>query len=113
MHIAVVHDLVGNRDAPDAVDVLAQAGAVEKALALLGHTAVRMSCDLDLSNLWCRLEESGAQMVMNLVESIEGKGRLIHLFPSLLDAMGMPYTGAGTEAMTDAIVAGISAGDAG
>jgi len=37
--------------------------------------------------------------VVNLVESIEGRGRLIHLFPSLLDAMGLPYTGAEAEAM--------------
>jgi D-alanine-D-alanine ligase len=38
-------------------------------------------------------------MVFNLVETIAGKGNLIHLFPALLDALKIPYTGAGTEAM--------------
>lgn len=100
MHLAVVHDQVGSGDAPDALDALAQADAVERALAALGHTSVRMSCDLDLTDVRCRLEQCGAEMVVNLVESIEGKGRLIHLFPSLLDTIDLPYTGAGAEAMT-------------
>lgn len=32
-------------------------------------------------------------MVFNLVESLEGEGRLIHFFPLLLDAVGIGYTG--------------------
>ena len=99
MHVAVVHDRVTGTGALDAVDVLAQADAVEAALAYLGHTSVRLSCALDLADVRGRLLNSGADMVMNLVESIEGKGRLIHLFPFLLDAMGLPYTGARAEAM--------------
>jgi len=99
MHVAVVHDRISDSDAPDAVDVLYQAEAVEKALKALGHTSVRLDCDLDFEDVRHRLEQSGARMVVNLVESIDGKGRLIHLFPSLLDAMDLPYTGARTEAM--------------
>ncbi len=99
MHIAVVHDRTCGSDTPDAVDVLHQSDAVEKALKALGHTSIRLSCDLDLADVRHRIEASGGQTVFNLVESIEGKGRLIHLFPYLLDAMGLPYTGAGTEAM--------------
>ena len=38
-------------------------------------------------------------MVFNLVETLAGKGSLIHLVPSLLDALKIPYTGAGMEAM--------------
>ena len=37
--------------------------------------------------------------MFNLVESLDGKGCLIHLFPALLDAMGLPYSGAHTEAI--------------
>jgi D-alanine-D-alanine ligase len=33
------------------------------------------------------------------VESLDGDGRLIHLACSILDHLGIPYTGAGTEAM--------------
>jgi D-alanine-D-alanine ligase len=33
------------------------------------------------------------------VESLGGHGRLIYLFPALLDAMGVPYTGSQTESI--------------
>jgi D-alanine-D-alanine ligase len=33
------------------------------------------------------------------VETISGRGSLIHIVPSLLDSLQLPYTGAGTEAM--------------
>jgi D-alanine-D-alanine ligase len=99
MHIAIVHDRIKDIDAPDAIDVFHQTDAVETALGSLGHTSVRIDCSLDLSGVRHLLEQSGADLAVNLVESIEGKGRLIHLFPFLLDSMGMPYTGACAEAI--------------
>jgi D-alanine-D-alanine ligase len=99
MHLAVVHDRINESDAPDTVDVLHQAETVETALEALGHTSVRLDCSLDLGQVRRRIETSGAVMVVNLVESIEGKGRLIHLFPTLLEAIGIPCTGAGAEVM--------------
>ncbi|MFA4916648.1 MAG: hypothetical protein WC560_08265 [Syntrophales bacterium] len=99
MHVAIIHDHVTDADAPDAVDVLVQADVVEKALAVLGHTSVHIGCTLDLEAVRRALTDSAADMVFNLVESIEGKDRLLHLFPFLLDAMGMAYTGARAESM--------------
>jgi D-alanine-D-alanine ligase len=46
-----------------------------------------------------RLNEFQPEVVFNLVESLNGQGRLIHLFPALLDAMAMSYTGADTQAL--------------
>ena len=43
-----------------------------------------------------KIAEINPALVFNLVESIDGQGRLIHLAPSILDAMNMAYTGAGT-----------------
>jgi D-alanine-D-alanine ligase len=99
MRIAVVHNAVPTDSAPDEQDVLVQADAVTDALRELGHKAVRMACGLNLSRVQSELRSIGPQMVFNLVESLDGTGRLIHLFPSLLDAMVMPYTGAGAEAL--------------
>ena len=45
------------------------------------------------------MESLDPDLVFNLVESLGGHGRLIHLFPALLDAGGMPYTGSQTEAI--------------
>jgi len=99
MRVAIVHDDVGPGDAPDALDVLDQARAVQDAVTALGHTAECFPCTLDLTEIMDRLTAWKADLVFNLVESLEGKGRLIHLPPFCLDAMGIPYTGARAEAM--------------
>jgi D-alanine-D-alanine ligase len=99
MRIAVVHNATGPEDRPDEQDVLVQAEAVSKSLKELGHDVVQMPCTLDLSSIKDRLIVFEPQLVFNLVESLDGQGRLIHLFPGLLDAMGICYTGSSTEAV--------------
>ncbi|MFZ0452088.1 MAG: hypothetical protein WAL98_22875 [Desulfatiglandaceae bacterium] len=99
MRVAIVHDGVGPRDGPDGLDVRDQARAVQDAVTALGHTAECFPCSLDLAGVMDRLTAWKVDLVFNLVESLEGKGRLIHLLPYCLEAMGVPYTGAGAEAM--------------
>ena len=92
MRIVVVHNAVSADSSPDERDVLVQAEAVVDALQELGHDATTLSCGLDLSAIKRRLESLDPVLVFNLVESLGGHGRLIHLFPALLDAMWLPYT---------------------
>ena len=99
MKIAILHDTVSAADAPDAQDVMVQADAVAQALKSLGHRVFRMACTLNLAALQATLRRANIDGVFNLVESINGQGRLIHLPLFCLDAMGMPYTGARAEAM--------------
>ena len=99
MRIAVVHNALPSVSAPDEQDVLVQAEAVTDALRELGHKPLRLTCGLNLSRVQSELRGVAPQIVFNLVESLEGSGRLIHLFPFLLDTMALPYTGAGAEAM--------------
>ena len=99
MQVAIVHDTVTDADAPDARDVIAQADAVAQALEMQGHSSCRISCSLNLLAVEEELRRRRVDLVFNLVESICGQGRLIHLFPSCLDAVALPYTGARAEAM--------------
>jgi len=99
MRIAVVHNALRNDSAADEQDVLVQADAVTEALHALGHKPVRLTCDLNLSRVRNELGAIDPGLVFNLVESLDGAGRLIHLFPSLLDTMGLPYSVACAEAM--------------
>ncbi len=99
MRIAIVHNAVKDQSSPDERDVLVQAQAVSEALKYLGHEAISLACDLDLSAVKRQLEEIKPDAVFNLVESLDGKGCLIHLFPTLLDAMKMPYTGSCAQAV--------------
>jgi len=83
----------------DELDVLVQADAIERAASELGYTVMRASFGLNLEPIEKILEHNRPDLVFNLVESVDGKGALIHLCPSLLDACRIPYTGSGTYAL--------------
>jgi len=93
VRVAVVHHAVDPEAPADEQDVLDQAAAVASALEALEHDVSVLPCTLNLGYIRRDLMTYGADAVFNFVESLHGTGRLIHLFPSLLDAMGLPYTG--------------------
>jgi len=99
MKIAVTHQEVAPGAGRDEQDVLTQADSVLQGLALLGHEPVALPVSLNLAAAARSLTDMQPDMVFNIVETLAGKGSLIHLTPALLDALQIPYTGAGTEAM--------------
>ncbi|HLB79479.1 MAG TPA: hypothetical protein VJJ77_03170 [Dongiaceae bacterium] len=96
--VAVLYGAVAADATPDEQDVLVQVETVQRALAGLGYAPVAVPLTLDLEAARARLLHLRAAFVFNLVESVDGLGRLIHLAPALLDSLGLPYTGAGVEA---------------
>jgi D-alanine-D-alanine ligase len=99
MKVVFLHDDLPANARADELDVLVQVEAVSRVLANLGHSSERLAFTLDLGAVADRLRALRPDVVFNLVESVEGRGRLIYLAPALLDALRMPYTGAGAEAM--------------
>jgi D-alanine-D-alanine ligase len=99
MRVAIVHNAVAVDSAPDAQDVLVQVAAVREAIEGLGHDCTTFDCSLDLASIKRRLKQTCPDVVFNLVESLDEQGRLLHLFPSLLDAMSIPYTGSPSRAL--------------
>jgi D-alanine-D-alanine ligase len=93
MKVAVVYNAVYDENPPDERDVLIQANAISDALRDLDHEVATFACDLDLGEIEARLRHVRPDVVFNLVESLGSTGALIHLFPALLDAMQVPYTG--------------------
>jgi D-alanine-D-alanine ligase len=83
----------------DEGDVLVQAAAVAGTLEEQGYEPLLKACSLNLADVVALLRRERPAFVFNLVETIDGRGSLIHLVPSLLDALEIPYTGAGTEAI--------------
>ncbi len=79
--------------APDEQDGLVQAAAIATALRALGFTVETLAAAA------AALRALAPALTINLVESIGGQGRLVHLAPALLDALGLAYSGAGTEAL--------------
>lgn len=79
--------------------MLHEASAVAAALRELGWDPVELDLTLDLERAARELAERGPAFVFNLVESVEGRGRYIVLAQTLLETLGIPFTGAGLEAM--------------
>jgi len=84
---------------PDDLDTLAQAAALGQALAGLGHTVARADFSLDLPAAARALARVAPDVVVNLVESVAGNARLIHLAPALLEDLGLAYTGSDQAAV--------------
>lgn len=97
--VAVIYGAVAADAAPDEQDVLVEVDTVQQALTALGFAPVAVPLTLDLEAVRRRLLHLRPAFVFNLVESVEGLGRLIHLAPALYESLGLPYTGAGSEAM--------------
>lgn len=99
MRVALLHDQLAADARADEVDVLVQMRAITYALETLGHYTERIPFTLQFDDVSQQLRKSGADLVFNLVEAVGGQGRLIYLAPALMDSLGIPYTGAHTEAM--------------
>ncbi len=99
LSVIVLHGAVPPEAPPDEQDTLVQAGSVARALEALGHRAEAMALTLDLGAAKTELEARRPDVVFNLVESVEGRGALIHLGVGLAEALGLACTGAGTGAL--------------
>jgi len=97
MKIAVLHQHVPDDALPDERDVLDEATCVARALESLGHTVEIWPCTLDLIALEKRLPS--VDLFFNLVETLGGTGRLIHLVPGVLEARGATFTGNSSTAL--------------
>lgn len=99
MNIIVLHDAISASSSVDEADVLTQAQTVEEALRSFGHVTKRMEFALDLARSADELRRHSPDIVFNLVESVGGQGRLIHLAPVLLESLRIPYAGCPADAI--------------
>jgi D-alanine-D-alanine ligase len=83
----------------DEQDVLVEVQTVREALGVLGYRPEEVQLDLDLRQAAETLQGLSPCLVFNLVESVAGRDRLAHLAPSLLEHLGLPFTGCSTAAM--------------
>ncbi len=97
MRAVVLHSRVDAGAGPDDQDTLVQAEAVAGALRTAGHDVRCQAADLDLARVRRELLAARPDVVVNLVETLAGTGRLVHLVPALLDHLRLPYTGSPTD----------------
>ncbi len=101
MHILILHNAVADHEVASDQDVLTQVAAVQIALHTLGHSCAVWGCDLNLAAVQQCLADSEADLVFNLVESLGGTDRLMHLVPALLEGFGRRFTGSSARALQE------------
>ena len=97
MKVLVLHSDVPPDAPPEDQDTLIAAEAISVALISRGHDAPLAPYFPDLEKLRALIAAQAPDVVFNLVEGIEGQGRLAYLAPQMLDALGVAYTGTGAE----------------
>ncbi len=86
--------------------VTVEAVAEEVATALSGdglHTATLMPTEGDFAELRTRLEATSPMCVFNMCESLGSDARLETAVPTVLELMGIPYTGSPPDALSAAL----------
>jgi D-alanine-D-alanine ligase len=99
MRVLILHSELTEGFRRDEDDVLIQAGMVHQALSNLGYEPALMPFSMDVRLMVESLQAIAPSFVFNLVETVEGTGRLIYLAPAMLDHLSIDYTGAETEAV--------------
>jgi D-alanine-D-alanine ligase len=97
--VALLYGKIDPAAALDEKDTLVQAETVGASLRRLGWDVAEVPVTLDLARAVKELSKASPRFVFNLVESLDGKGRLVTVIPSLLDSLGIPFTGAPTDAV--------------
>jgi D-alanine-D-alanine ligase len=98
--IPVLHAATMSR--PDEIDTIAAAESVAGALARLGYATEVIGLDHDRAGIDALIPRRPL-LVFNIVDAVAGDCRLAPTVPARLDAVGLPYTGAGTSAWLETL----------
>ena len=97
--VVLLHDVAAAQGRPDASDTIVEARAIEAVLRELGYETSVVAVGLDLAALERARAQVAPHAVFNLVESLEGRGELCHIVPTLLESLCVPFTGCSSSAL--------------
>jgi D-alanine-D-alanine ligase len=99
MKALILHNSVDDTSPLDEKDNLDQLKSISEALVLLGYDVVPLSFILNIEDTISHIQSLKPDIIFNLVESVDGSGRLIYFGSAILDYLKIPYTGNSTEAI--------------
>lgn len=99
MRVVILHSEIPENACMDELDALVQVNAVSEALQDLRHEISSLPFSICLKETIDALDVIRPDFVFNLVETVQGRGRLIHMAPTVLDHLRVAYTGSNTEAI--------------
>ncbi len=97
--IPILYNEITRKAEIDEIDVLAEVDAVEAALGGLGFETAKLPfSEKTIGNL-AKLKKVKPLIIFNLVESVSGNERLSYLAPSILESLGIKYTGCSAKSI--------------
>lgn len=96
--VVILINAISAMPTADELDVLTQADAIETELKSLGYHTERLFIGLNMQLVSEQLKKINPAFVFNLVESLDGSGRMIYFAPALLEHLHIPFTGSSSEA---------------
>ncbi len=97
--VLFLHERIESGAPADRQDLRNEMEFLAGVLRNLGYDVTAHPISLDLRSVSRAVNRIRPDVVFNLAETVDGQGRLVHLAPAILDRLGVPYTGNGTEAM--------------
>ncbi len=98
-YVAILHSKIKDHAGPDEQDTLIQMEAIQSALTALGLEVITIPFTFDFAAISKVLYQYDPIAIFNLVESIEGKARFVHVIPAFLQQIHMPFTGSDERAL--------------
>jgi D-alanine-D-alanine ligase len=95
----IFHSKLGPNPPPDELDVLDEARFFKVGLTLLGYKVQQFEFENDLDCNTEIIKEIQPDVIINLVETINADGRLIHIAPALFEHLAIDFTGCPSEAI--------------
>lgn len=114
--VIIYHSPLAENAPADELDVLNEASYFRHGLELLDYEAHIRPFPSNIEDLQAQLQVFRPVFVVNLVETILGSGRLVHIGPAFFEHFQIPYTGCQSGAIyatSDKILAKILMNDAG
>jgi D-alanine-D-alanine ligase len=100
LRVAILVPPAAPDGAADRADTYLQAAEISECLSILGNECLTIIFADDRDKAATDLRRAAPDVVVNLVEDVPEGADHLHLAPSLLDALGLRYTGAPTAALT-------------
>jgi D-alanine-D-alanine ligase len=97
--VVILYNKLSENPQADELDVLTQVNLVADTLKELGYKTSEVQFSFEIDETIKQLREQDPHFVFNLVESIDNKGELCYVGPSVLEYLQMPYSGVQLEGM--------------
>jgi D-alanine-D-alanine ligase len=95
----IFHSKLGPNPPADELDVLDEAAFFEEGLKELEVEVLKLPFDNNLDKNIEKIKDYRPNIIVNLVETIYGDGKLIHIAPALFEHLSVPFTGCSSEAI--------------